>query len=541
MKLELTDSNGPESPAVFLERCKELGLIEWRVDVNGMAVSDLACPGPLKLWLCSRDIRDLVVECAEQWATEDSPSMIEAARGMRLYPFLIEYHGRRTGFTVMIAFTEDVLSLPILNENFDGDPLTLSSVRHTISGLIRPWDELENEIDQMLGWMHSDLDGIRASQSMIESYADQLTESYETVTALHMLGREMGNIEEPAAYINQTLEMVGVTIGYDWVGFIANTDEEDSLTLVKHYQYGDQLFDGDELRREIESLLHKEPIAVSDKTAVYSAEGFFRVLDPQVMVHAVQANGKKYGWLIVGGKQGGDSYVSSHDTKTIDSIAGIFSAFLENTRLYEEQRRAFVGTVRALSGAIDAKDRYTRGHSDRVAMLSQQLALAMGYCAEDADRVRLCGILHDVGKIGVPESVLCKNGRLTDEEFEMIKLHPEIGAEMLKGLPSLQDILPGVLHHHERWDGNGYPAKLAGEDIPELGRILALADTFDAMSSNRAYRSAMSREKVLGEIARCSGTQFEPRLAEVFLTLDFSAYDEAVKDHASQDVHRDAA
>ncbi len=541
MKLELTDANGPESPAAFLKRCKELGFIEWRVDVNGMAVSDPLCPGPLKLWLCSRGIRDLVVECAEQWSMEDSPTMIEAARGMRLYPFLIEYHGRRTGFTVMIAFTKDILSLPILNENFDGDPLTLSSVTHSISGLIRPWDELESEIAELLGWMHTDLNGMRGSQSMIDSYADQLTESYETVTALHMLGREMGSVEDPVAYINQTLEMIGVTIGYEWVAFLVNTDEGDALLSVKHFQNGDHLFDGDELRDEIESLLRKEPIAVSDKTAVYPAENFFIRLDPQVMIHPVQANGKKYGWLVVGGKQGDDSYVSSHDTKTIDSIAGIFSAFLENTRLYEEQRRTFVGTVRALSGAIDAKDRYTRGHSDRVAMLSQQLALAIGYSAEDAERVRLCGILHDVGKIGVPESVLCKNGRLTDEEFEMIKLHPEIGAEMLKELPSLHDILPGVMHHHERWDGNGYPSKLAGESIPEFGRILALADTFDAMSSNRAYRSAMTREKVLGEIERCSGTQFEPRLAEVFLTLDFTAYDEAVKDHAAQDVHRDAA
>jgi len=260
-----------------------------------------------------------------------------------------------------------------------------------------------------------------------------------------------------------------------------------------------------------------------------------------VMIHPVQAHGRKYGWLLVGGKQGDDSYVSSHDTKTIDSITGIFAAFLENSRLYEEQRRTFVGTVRALSGAIDAKDRYTRGHSDRVAMLSKQLALEIGYNAEDAERVRLCGILHDVGKIGVPEAVLCKNGRLTDEEFDMIKLHPEIGANMLKELPSLQDILPGVLHHHERWDGRGYPAGLAGENIPELGRILALADTFDAMSSNRAYRSAMPREKVLEEIEKCAGSQFEARLAEAFLRLDFTEYDEAVKNHAAQDVRGEAA
>lgn len=485
-------------------------------------------------------MRAMLIECAEHWSTQDTLSMVEFVDGIRIYPFAIEHHGRRTGFGIMLAFTEAVLSQPLISECSGGDPLTISAIRHTLTGMIRPWGIMAEEIEQLLRWMHIDQDEMRGSQGMIESYADQLTESYETVTALHMLGRDMGSVEEPRSYILQTLEMVGVTIGYDWVAFMINTEEGDELVSEKLSQYGEYSFDPVVLRSEVEKLIECEPIAVSDKTAVYEAEGFFADLDPQVMIHPVQAHGRKYGWLLVGGKQGDDSYVSSHDTKTIDSITGIFAAFLENSRLYEEQRRTFVGTVRALSGAIDAKDRYTRGHSDRVAMLSKQLALEIGYNDEDAERVRLCGILHDVGKIGVPEAVLCKNGRLTDEEFDLIKLHPEIGANMLKELPSLQDILPGVLHHHERWDGRGYPMGLAGEDIPELGRILALADTFDAMSSNRAYRSAMPREKVLAEIANCAGTQFEPRLAEAFLKLDLSEYDEAVKNHAAQDV-RNAA
>jgi HD-GYP domain-containing protein (c-di-GMP phosphodiesterase class II) len=540
MRLELIDEHTPEVPVVFKQRCAELGLVEWCVDINGMPVSDPACRGPVKLWLLSKSVRQEIIQCAEIWATMDKPKMIEATNGMRLYPFVVEHHGRRTGFSLMIAFTDDILKSDLLNDGFSGDPLTQASVRHKITGMIRPWDSMGEELDMLMSWMHKDLDGARHSDGMIESYADQLTESYETVTALHMLGRDMGMVAEPAVYIHQTLQMVAVTIGYEWASFLVNTEEGESLLEDKFHQYGEISFDEPSLRGEMQKLLQLEPIAVADKTAVYPAEGIFEELDPQVMIHPVQAYGHKYGWLVMGGKQGDDSYVSSHDTKTIDSIAGIFSAFLENTRLYEEQRRAFVGTVRALSGAIDAKDRYTRGHSDRVAMLSEQLAIASGYSVEDAKRVRLCGILHDVGKIGVPEAVLCKNGRLTDEEFELIKLHPGLGADMLKDLPSLQDIIPGVMHHHERWDGRGYPHGLAGEDIPELGRILALADTFDAMSSNRAYRAAMPREKVLAEIERCSGSQFEPRLAELFLKLDFAAYDEAVRDHAAQDI-REAA
>jgi HD-GYP domain-containing protein (c-di-GMP phosphodiesterase class II) len=536
MRLELIDEHTPEVPVVFKQRCAELGLVEWCVDINGMPVSDPACRGPVKLWLLSKSVRQEIIQCAEIWATMDKPKMIEATNGMRLYPFVVEHHGRRTGFSLMIAFTDDILKSDLLNDGFSGDPLTQASVRHKITGMIRPWDSMGEELDMLMSWMHKDLDGARHSDGMIESYADQLTESYETVTALHMLGRDMGMVAEPAVYIHQTLQMVAVTIGYVWASFLVNTEEGESLLEDKLHQYGEISFDEPSLRSEMQKLLQLEPIAVADKTAVYPAEGMFEELDPQVMIHPVQAYGHKYGWLVMGGKQGDDSYVSSHDTKTIDSIAGIFSAFLENTRLYEEERRAFVGTVRALSGAIDAKDRYTRGHSDRVAMLSEQLAISSGYSVEDAKRVRLCGILHDVGKIGVPEAVLCKNGRLTDEEFELIKLHPGLGADMLKDLPSLQDIIPGVMHHHERWDGRGYPHGLAGENIPELGRILALADTFDAMSSNRAYRAAMPREKVLAEIERCSGSQFEPRLAELFLKLDFAAYDEAVRDHAAQDI-----
>jgi len=541
MKLQLIDESNPLSPPAFVQRCAELGFVEWCVDVNGMAVSDPVCPGPMKLWLSSQAVREILVECAEHWSSEDTPSMIEAASGLRMYPFVIEHHGRRTGFSVMIACSEEVLSLPMLNELYEGDPLTLSAIRHTISGLIRPWDQMGDEINHLLIWMHKDLGGMHKSQGMIDSYADQLTESYETVTALHMLGREMGGIEEPVSYVNRTIEMIEATIGYKWVAFVVNTKEGEPMLAQKLFQTGVVQFEETDVRTAMNGLFESEPIVVSDKTAVYGADGLFGQLEPQVMAHPVMAHGNKYGWLILGGKEGDDSYVSTHDTKTIDSIAGIFGAFLENTRMYIEQQQTFLGTVRALSGAIDAKDRYTRGHSDRVAMLSEQLSLAAGYTADEAERVRLCGILHDVGKIGVPEAVLCKNGRLTDEEFGMIKLHPEIGAEMLKGLPSLQDIIPGVMHHHERWDGNGYPSKLAGEEIPELGRILALADTFDAMSSNRAYRSAMPRGKVLAEIGKCSGTQFEPRLAELFLELDFTAYDEAVKDHAAQDVHRDAA
>ncbi|MCA9296312.1 MAG: HD domain-containing protein, partial [Phycisphaerales bacterium] len=138
-----------------------------------------------------------------------------------------------------------------------------------------------------------------------------------------------------------------------------------------------------------------------------------------------------------------------------------------------------------------------------------------------------------VGKIGVPEAVLMKPGRLTDDEFALVKLHPEIGHRILRDIPQLDDVLPGVLHHHERWDGKGYPHHLVGEEIPMVARLIGLADAFDAMSSTRTYRASMSRETVLEEIRRGAGLQFDPHLVEAFLGLDFSTYDRMIVEHAA--------
>ena len=195
----------------------------------------------------------------------------------------------------------------------------------------------------------------------------------------------------------------------------------------------------------------------------------------------------------------------------------------------------FVGTIRALSASIDAKDRYTQGHSERVSLMGFRLALAFGMSPEEAERVRIAGLVHDVGKIGVPEAVLRKPGRLTDKEFDQIKRHPVIGHTILKDIGQLADVLPGVLYHHERWDGRGYPEGLAGENIPFMGRVLAVADAFDAMSSNRSYRSALPREKVIREIGDGAGTQFDPDLARVFVTLDLSEYDAMVARHETRE------
>jgi len=199
--------------------------------------------------------------------------------------------------------------------------------------------------------------------------------------------------------------------------------------------------------------------------------------------------------------------------------------------LYEDVRGLMMGLLHSLTSAVDAKDTYTCGHSERVALLSRCLAQQIPLDDHAVDRVYMAGLLHDVGKIGVPEAVLQKAGRLTPEEFEEIKKHPAIGARILRDIRQIEDIIPGVLYHHERYDGKGYPSGLAGEDIPLMGRIICLADCFDAMTSSRTYRKALPLEVAMTEIQRCSGTQFDPALADAFLRIGAEQFREVLAHH----------
>ena len=188
--------------------------------------------------------------------------------------------------------------------------------------------------------------------------------------------------------------------------------------------------------------------------------------------------------------------------------------------LFEDVHGLMMGLLHSLTSAVDAKDAYTCGHSERVAAAQPAPGAARSACRDaQVEQIYMAGLLHDVGKIGVPESVLQKTGRLTPEEFEQMKKHPQIGARILADIKQVKDLIPGVLHHHERYDGKGYPAGLAGENIPLMGRIICLADCFDAMTSNRTYRKALPLEVALTEIRRCAGTQFDPTFAEAFLRI----------------------
>ena len=194
-----------------------------------------------------------------------------------------------------------------------------------------------------------------------------------------------------------------------------------------------------------------------------------------------------------------------------------FEMVNQNIELSKELNELFYKTIKAISSALDAKDKYTHGHSYRVTLYSMILAKKLGYTDEFIESIETAGLLHDIGKIGIPQSILCKPGKLTDEEYQSMKTHPSQGEKMVHEVKQLGKITDWIKSHHERWDGKGYPSGLSGENIPLAARIIALADTYDAMTSTRSYRKALSHEEAIAEIERCSGSQFDPKLAKAFI------------------------
>lgn len=191
----------------------------------------------------------------------------------------------------------------------------------------------------------------------------------------------------------------------------------------------------------------------------------------------------------------------------------------EVARKTKENEQLFLNVVSSLAGAIDAKDTYTNGHSGRVAEYSREIARRYGYNPKEQSDIYIIALLHDVGKIGVPDAVINKPGKLSDEEFEHIKRHPVIGSQILKNIKEMPLLSTGARWHHERYGGGGYPDGLSGDEIPEEARIIAVADAYDAMTSTRSYRSAMDQASVRAEIDKGSGTQFDPRFADIMLMM----------------------
>lgn len=518
------------------ERCRALGLARWRCDNSGLILAEPDESGTVELLLSSSLFSNMISEAVRKWSQTDAPNVTEAFEGCWLIPLEETHRRRRTGFTVLAAFGPEALHSPLIKQVCALAHLDPAATRKSLLPRARHNEHSANTTRQSLLWMAEDLSHVSECEDTAASFTRQLTDSYETIDMLYSLGKSMSDLDQPNKFIQRICERLRFTLNFGWVAvWLAETTGR-AAAPARLFTAGNLTVDQNVLVRDMRRLLtgSSTPGAGQPERVILTElEGRAISGAGQILCQPVLRGGLPAAMIAAGDKTGDDPQVSSYDIQLLEAAAGFNGAFLENAALYAEQEAMFLGTLVALTASIDAKDRYTCGHSQRVAHLSHELALACGMNREQADRVRIAGLVHDVGKIGVPEAVLCKAGRLSDEEFAAIKKHPEIGHRILRDIPHMDDVLPGVLHHHERYDGRGYPHGLQSENIPLIGRIIAIADTFDAMSSTRSYRSAMPRPKVLEELQRSAGSQLDPQLVPLFIKLDLSTYDAMVAEHAA--------
>jgi putative nucleotidyltransferase with HDIG domain len=372
-----------------------------------------------------------------------------------------------------------------------------------------------------LGFTAEDLALTDDAETAADDLAEKLADAYECNVLMHGLSKMLNRPVPLDHQVREACMEIATSLGFAWASMIFLNDES-----LPRSMRGEVLGGGPDcppakqLRKLSSELLKSALMEYGRATAMPHRHATLGVS----LLQPIMINDKPVATLLLAGRNEQRREIDSYDLTLIESVGGFLGPFIENAALDEERVRAFYGMLRALSAAVDAKDPYTRGHSERVAMLAAMIAEALGQPKEQVERIRVAGIVHDIGKIGVPEHILTKPDRLTDEEFAIIKTHPEVGYSILESVHELVDVMPAVLHHHERWDGKGYPHGLAGLKIPEIARILGVADAFDAMSSTRAYRQGMSTDRALEQIRLGSGTQFDPRIAEAFLQLDLSGY-----------------
>lgn len=393
-------------------------------------------------------------------------------------------------------------------------------------------------------------DNFKNSQQM-ELVSSELSQTYEELMLLYKMSTNMKMTQSDANYLQMACDSLTDLVSVEGIAIFLEKKIGDSKKLVLtagaglialDYRQGDMyeiLFERlvGELEAGGDSLLDSEV----DKPFKY--EWFGRVKN----IIAVPLHGKdKIIGMMVATNRLDKPDFDSIDAKLFNSVANECAVFIENQGLFRDLKELFIGSLKALTSSIDAKDQYTRGHSERVALISKWIAERYSQVTGELDndtiqKIYLAGLLHDIGKIGISEAVLGKKGKLTDDEYEQIKTHPSIGAGILSEIRQMADIVPGVLCHHERHDGKGYPKGICGEDIPLVGKIVMIADTFDAMTSKRTYREAMSVEAAVAEIEKGLGGQFDPEIGSIFLNSDIDKLWEIIQEGNVESYYADDA
>ncbi len=379
-------------------------------------------------------------------------------------------------------------------------------------------------IISILGWLLEHLLNEQIADDELATMSTNLARTYEELSLVYRISGSIKVTQQVGDFLqnacNELLEVMNISAAWAVVHPQRQRREENMVVRAGQEKVSDEkiLRLAEEINRRMDS---GRRVLLDNQFPIPTAQG---VEEPRRGLVAVPivAEDRQVGLLIGAEKLSGD--FNSADLQLLSSIANQTGVFLANSMLYADLQDLLIGVLHALTASIDAKDPYTSGHSQRVALISKRLAEESGLDAEKVKQVYLAGLLHDIGKIGVPEETLRKTNRLSRAEFEKIKQHPVTGAKIIGGFRQWRGVARGILTHHERPDGKGYPRQLAGEQIPIEGRIVGLADCLDAMITDRTYRKALPLEEAIEEIKSHAGTQFDPALAERLLSIDLSEF-----------------
>jgi HD-GYP domain-containing protein (c-di-GMP phosphodiesterase class II) len=434
----------------------------------------------------------------------------------------------------------EVIGVALIDRGEEPCPVDSESFLHADEGRGIARDTQGELFAEVLELLAENFQATLKAEEQTEMVGSELAQTYEELVLLHKLSTHMKVTESDANFLQMACDSLTEIVCVEGIAILLEKVVEGEKKLV--VAAGSGLIDMDE---RMAAVLHS-------RLAEEINSGAEALLDSEV------DSPFKYDWhkgirniiaVPLCGKEKADSHFShrikngswilglmlainridkpdfdSTDVKLFNSVASGCAVFIENGRLFKDLKELFIGSLKALTSSIDAKDKYTHGHSERVAFISRWIAEKIAERRpleqEQIYRIYLAGLLHDIGKIGIDEAVLRKEGKLTEHEFDRVRSHPSIGASILGTIKQMRDIVPAVLSHHERVDGRGYPQGLSGEQIPLSAKIVGLADSFDAMTSKRTYRDALSIEQALEEISRCMGAQFDEEVAKVFLESD---------------------
>ncbi len=409
--------------------------------------------------------------------------------------------------------------------------------------------KLADSLSEMLGILAENFQTTAKTEEQIDMVSNELAHTYEELVLLHKVSTHMKVTESDANFLQMACDSLTNIVSVEGIAILLEriAGGQERMVVVA----GSGLIDIDEqmatiLQGRLTSEIDggKEALLDSDVDNHFKYDWPENVKNIIVVplcgkdkgeLHLAEAGRKNHliGMMVAINRIDKADFDST-DIKLFNSVANSCAVFVENGRLFKDLQELFIGSLKALTNSIDAKDQYTRGHSERVAFISHWVSeklVAKGLLTEEQlHKIYLAGLLHDIGKIGVEESVLRKEGKLTEGERDHIRMHPSIGAGILNEIKQMKDIVPGILCHHERIDGKGYPNGLIGDEIPLMGKIIGLADSFDAMTSDRVYRPAMTVEQAIAEVEKGLGTQFDELVGRTFIESDVHRMWEVMQD-----------